>query len=526
MRIMSIITAIIVAGVLYALVLQRDALMAFTGQEAPPAETNAEPAADVAATEGDDLAPGTVRVMARHSIAQPVDSAVFLRGETQALRQVEVRAETSGKVVSDPLRKGAQVTEGQLLCELDPGTRAVTRREAEARLASAKALLPESRARLAEAHAQIPAAEAGILQARAAVPAAEAALLEAQARVPQAEAALEEARARLPESESRVTEAEARVREAEINLTAAKSLAQSGFAAQTRLAGAEATYESAKAQIQTAQTGLKSAAAGVESALSALEGAKAGVQSALSNVEGAKANVATAQSRLESAQAGVQAAMTGEESATASIQSAEAAIAAADKDIERLAIRAPFGGLLETDTAELGALMQPGSACATVIQLDPVKIVAYVPETSVGRLDLDARAGARLVDGREITGTVSFISRSADPATRTFRVELEVANPDLAIRDGQTADIAIEAEGTKGHLVPQSALTLDDEGELGVRTVAADLTALFVPVTVLRDTRQGIWVGGLPDTADIIILGQEYVTDGVALAPSYEEVIQ
>lgn len=522
MRIVSIITAIIVAAVLYALVMERDALMAFSGQDPAP-ET---PATDTETETAQTTPDGAVRVMARRSTAQPVDSAVVLRGETQAVRQVEVRAETSGKVISEPLRKGAQVTAGQLLCELDPGTRAISKREAEARLASAKALLPESRARLAEAKAQVPAAEARILEAEANVPAAEASLAQARARVPEVEAALEEARARLPESEARVTEAAARVREAEINLTAAQSLARDGFAAQTRLAGAEAAFESAKAQVQTAQTGLKSAAAGIEAAKSAVEGARAGVQSALSGVEGAKAAVASAKSQLESAQAGVQAAMTGEESALSSIQSAEAAVAAAEREIENLSITAPFGGLLETDTAELGALMQPGSACATVIQLDPVKIVAYVPETSVGRIDLGARAGARLVDGREIVGTVAFISRSADPATRTFRVELEVANPDLAIRDGQTADIAIEAEGARGHLIPQSALTLDDEGELGVRTIATDGTALFVPVSVLRDTRQGIWVAGLPETADIIILGQEYVTDGVPVLPSFEEVIQ
>ncbi|MEQ5870453.1 efflux RND transporter periplasmic adaptor subunit [Sagittula sp. NFXS13] len=548
--------------------------------------------------------------MARRSVAQELDSAVILRGETQAVRQVEVRAETSGKVVSDPLRNGTLVEAGQLLCEIDPGTREVSKREALAKLAEAKALLPESRARLAEAKAQVPAAEAAILEAeanipaaeaalseaRAGVPAAEAALTEAEARVPEvesrlieaesrvpeakarlreaeaavpaAQAALEEAQSRVPEAEARVQQAEAQVREAEINLNASQSLARDGFTAQTRLASAEAAFETAKAQVQTAQAGLLAAAsgiqaaksnvetarasvqaaqsgirnaeagviaartqianakAGVQSARSQIEGARARVSSALSGVEGAKTAIASTKSQLEGAQAGVQAAMTGEETALSAIQSAEAGVAAADTEIDRLSIHAPFGGLLETDTAELGALMQPGSACATVIQLNPVKIVAYAPEASVARIEVGAQAGARLVSGREVTGDVSFVSRSADPATRTFRVELEVPNEDLSIRDGQTADIAIEAEGAQAHLVPQSALTLNDEGDLGLRTVSDTETAAFMPVTVLRDTRQGVWVTGLPDTVDIIILGQEYVTDGVPLAPSFEEVIQ
>lgn len=73
--------------------------------------------------------------------------------------------------------------------------------------------------------------------------------------------------------------------------------------------------------------------------------------------------------------------------------------------------------------------------------------------------------------------------------------------------------------------MPQSALTLDDDGRLGVRSVAADGTALFLPVTVLRDTRTGIWLGGLPRRVDIITVGQEYVTDGVPLAPSFESLL-
>ena len=123
-------------------------------------------------------------------------------------------------------------------------------------------------------------------------------------------------------------------------------------------------------------------------------------------------------------------------------------------------------------------------------------------------------------------GEVTFIARRADETTRTFRVDITLPNPDLAIRAGQTAEIAIEADGAMAHLLPQSALTLDDDGRLGIRSVAADGTARFLPVSVLRDTRSGIWVSGLPERVDVITVGQEYVTDGVAVRPSFEEVVQ
>ncbi len=79
------------------------------------------------------------------------------------------------------------------------------------------------------------------------------------------------------------------------------------------------------------------------------------------------------------------------------------------------------------------------------------------------------------------------------------------------------------ADGRVAHLLPQSALTLDDAGRLGVRTVAPDDTALFMPVSLLRDTVDGVWVADLPDTVNVIVTGQEYVIDGVAVTPTYTE---
>ena len=170
--------------------------------------------------------------------------------------------------------------------------------------------------------------------------------------------------------------------------------------------------------------------------------------------------------------------------------------------------------------------MSVGTTCATVLQLDPIILVGFVPETEVDRVTLDAPATATLASGKQVAGKVSFLSRSADEVTRTFRVEIEVPNADLAISAGRTAEIAIASDGARAHLVPQSALTLDDSGALGLRIVADGGTARFVPVEIVRDTRRGLWVTGLPDRADIITLGQEYVTDGVPVAPSYEEVLQ
>ncbi|TGD45022.1 efflux RND transporter periplasmic adaptor subunit [Pseudotabrizicola sediminis] len=210
------------------------------------------------------------------------------------------------------------------------------------------------------------------------------------------------------------------------------------------------------------------------------------------------------------------------ESARAGVQGAQSALDAIRIDISRLTVTAPFEGLLETDTAELGSLLQPGGACGTVIQLDPIKLVGFVPETEVDRISVGAIAGARLISGREVQGRVTFLSRVADPATRTFRVEVTVPNTDLSIRDGQTAEMLIAADGVMAHLLPASSLTLDNAGVLGVQ-LAVDDRASFAPVTVLRDTVDGMLVTGLPDQATVITVGQDYVTDGTAITVTLQQ---
>lgn len=413
MRPIPFLTALLVTALLYLAVFQRDNLLAFARGDAGAADS--APAAPQPGT-----APGTtaeqkrIGVVVQRSQARGIDSAVVLRGETRAVRRVEVRAETTGAVISDPQRRGSFVKAGDVLCELDPGTREATLAQARAALAESKARVPEAQARLEEAHAVL--------------------------------------------------------EEAQINFTAAEKLNQGGYAAQTTLLGRAAAVRSAEAAIASAEAGLEATHAGIEAA--------------------------------------------------------QAAVAAAEREISRLTITAPFEGLLESDAAELGSLMQPGSLCAEVIQLDPIKVVGYLPEIEVARVAPGAPARAELATGETVRGQVTFLSRSADPTTRTFEAEITVANPDLAIRDGQTANIAIAASGTQAHKLPQSALTLNNEGRLGVRVVEPGNIVGFRPVAVLRDEADGIWVSGLPERADVIVVGQDFVTAGVHVAPTYLETAQ
>ena len=300
-----------------------------------------------------------VPVLVLHSTARSTTASLNIRGRTEANRNVQVAAETTGRVISAPLRRGAAVRKGQVLCRLEPGVRAAELSEAEAALA-----------------------------------------------------------------------------EAQVEAEAATQLQSKGFAAQTTLKARQAQLQAAQARLDRVRW-----------------------------------------------------------------------------DIAQLEIRAPFDGILETDTAELGALLTPGTYCANVIDLSRVKVSGFVAEQEVDLLRIGQPATARLINGVEVEGNISFLSRMADTDTRTFAVEVTLENPDGRLRDGMTAELTIALPASAAHLIPQSALTLDDNGRLGVR-LDVDGIARFRPVIILQDTTEGIWVAGLPETAAIITVGQEFVRDG------------
>ena len=336
-----------------------------------------------------------VSVLVQKSNEQEVTNGILLRGQTEAFKSVQVKAETSGSVISQPIRKGTFVKNGELLCELEVGTKSDVLSEAKVALALS-----------------------------------------------------------LDELDASIHQYELRVQAAERQ----KSLLKRGV-------GTEAAVEAAELSASSAETQSLSK------------------RQAVANVE-ARINRATT-------------------------------------ELNNTKIVAPFDGLLESDTAEYGDFMQTGAPCGTLLALNPIKLIGYATETQVSKIEVNTTAGARLISGDTVSGTVSFISRSADPTTRTFLVETTVPNENYEIREGSTADIYISLSGAKGHLLPQSSLTLNSSGVLGVR-IALNDKAKFIPINIIRDAEEGVWVTGLPDRVDVIIVGQEYVTDNSNIKVSYK----
>ncbi len=198
----------------------------------------------------------------------------------------------------------------------------------------------------------------------------------------------------------------------------------------------------------------------------------------------------------------------------AKMQAAEAAVARIQREIEYTRITAPVSGTIEMRPAETGSFLQIGALCASVVVRDPMLVVGQVSERHVAALKNGQAGSADLVTGERVSGRIRFISPVADPNTRTFRVELEVANPDRRLRDGVTSEIVIPLPPIQAQRLPSSVLTLNDDGRIGVVVLDDKAVAGFVAVDVLSDTREGVWVSGLPAKVRIVTRGQNFVSDG------------
>jgi multidrug efflux system membrane fusion protein len=252
----------------------------------------------------------------------------------------------------------------------------------------------------------------------------------------------------------------------------------------------------------------------------------AAVTQAQAGLDQAKAGLAQAQlsydTNAELRAKGLAASNTGRDlevalsSAQAAISSAQAGLDNAEAELARTEIKAKVAGVVQDPVAVAGSMLGQGQPCATIVQLNPMVFLGQVPESRIGLAKLGLDATITTVTGTKVQGKVTFISSIADNATRSFPVEIEFANEDLSIRDGVTAEAIVTLGTAPGHLLPQSVLTLDDEGTLGVRTVEDGVVA-FYEITIISDTRDGVWVTGLPLSAQVITVGQENVNAGQAV---------
>ena len=182
-------------------------------------------------------------------------------------------------------------------------------------------------------------------------------------------------------------------------------------------------------------------------------------------------------------------------------------------ELNRTEVKAPFKGYVEM-IVKPGNYINRGEVCAVIIELDPVTFVAEVSETDIKNVVTGQNISIELVTGDIVNSKLSFVSKSATPSTRSFRVEAQVKNPQGIIRDGITGTLKISTNKILATKISSSILLLSDAGTLGVRAVTGNNIVEFLPIKIIEDTEDGVWVTGIPNLTQIIVRGQGFVENG------------
>ena len=182
-------------------------------------------------------------------------------------------------------------------------------------------------------------------------------------------------------------------------------------------------------------------------------------------------------------------------------------------ELNRTEVKSPFSGYIES-IVKPGNFLDRGQVCATIIDLDPIKFIAEIPEIRIADVKVGQQVLIELITGEKIEGKLSFVSKSASPQTKTFRVESEISNQIGAIKDGVTSTITIQTDEILSHKISPSILDLDDSGNIGVKVLDSENIIRFVPIYIVEDLEEGLWISGIPQTVDLVVKGHGFVEDG------------
>jgi len=198
----------------------------------------------------------------------------------------------------------------------------------------------------------------------------------------------------------------------------------------------------------------------------------------------------------------------------------KAAQAEIDAMMWRHKVVAPISGTVTDVFVELGQTVMTGTPLVRVAQLDRVETEINVAETEIAMLKTGQEAiiGIQSYPGRKFTGSVSEISLSTNPSTRTFRVKVEIPNEDGILKPGMFSDVDLVVGRAENAVsIPADAL-IKENGGFVVFVVQNDTTVKKVQVTPKLADGEYIEIpDGIAQDDVIVIEGQNMLTDGAKI---------
>jgi membrane fusion protein (multidrug efflux system) len=200
-----------------------------------------------------------------------------------------------------------------------------------------------------------------------------------------------------------------------------------------------------------------------------------------------------------------------------------------ERDRVRLArtqLYAPFDGILGLRQVSLGDYVSPGQVLVNLESVDPIKLDFRLAEKYASKIvkGLKLEVSVEAWPGRTFRGEVQAVDPRLDEATRTVKVRARLANPDLALKPGMFARVALDLGHVREALfVPEQAVQAKGSTSMVFRVINGK--AVLTPVKS-GERRPGFVeiTEGIKDGDWIVIDGQIKLRDGAPVTQLNPEI--
>lgn len=321
----------------------------------------------------------------------------------------------------------------------------------------------------------------------------EAMLVQAEAEAKQAQATVLAANAAAETSQSKIVEAEAGIARAEAEQERWKS-------EYDRMKELAAKGSVTKKLEEETYSQLRSAEAAIREVVAKSQSARTASYEARANVGKAEADLGAAEAR---------------------VRVAKADLARAKTMLAYTEIKAPFDGTVTRRSVDRGHFVQPATGSAgkplmVIDQTDTVRIFVDVPELEAALVDAGDPAKVRVqaVEVKEIDATVVRSAWSLSEGNHSLRTEIDVPNPNGALRPGMYAVVAIQLEQRDKALVAPIGAVVHDAGATFCFGVEGGKLVRLPVVLGLRNAVEVEVVSGLEESQSIVLKQPEVLKAG------------
>jgi len=196
----------------------------------------------------------------------------------------------------------------------------------------------------------------------------------------------------------------------------------------------------------------------------------------------------------------------------------------AELELKYAAIRAPISGVVSNRFIKVGNMIQLNQETLHITDFDPLNAVLFVPERHLNKLakGQDVKIGIDAIQNYSFNGKIDRISPVVDPNSGTFKVTVEMRDPDRKLKPGMFGRVSIIYDIHENTLLVPKEAVLTEDKEASVFVIEDTLAfKRIVQIGYINTTHLEI-VEGLQTGDTIVTIGQASLKDSarVEVIPS------